>query len=883
MSRAVLLLVTMGVALGSGASPLAARQARVNPHGPLPDSMDCSACHTSEGWIPVREEMQFVHGARSGFELTGAHTQVACAGCHLDLRFDGPDVKADDCASCHADVHEGGMVQSCASCHTTRSFDAVDGEAVHALTSFPLTGAHRQVTCESCHVDDVGGAFTSLPTDCVSCHRPDYRSATVVDHVGSGYPTNCTECHSTVGWSDAPEFDHATVSGGFSLVGAHTGLQCADCHRTPGMEPIFAASSQEDCATCHRVDFDREHGGSGFPTTCLSCHTVDRWEGATFDHAQTGFALLGSHAELTCGSCHLDSGSSDLRFPVPAAQDDCATCHQSDYQREHAGSGFPMTCGTCHGLDRWEGASFDHAQVGNGFALEGPHATAECSTCHSVPDYGLLFPQPSGQGDCVVCHQVDFDENHTGSGYPLTCLTCHVADAWEGATFDHGTTSFPLAGAHVPADCTACHGPPGHLSELPSTPQDCVACHQVDYDENHAGSDFPTRCLECHNQSSWEGANIDHVAVSEGFVLDGPHALASCSACHSTPDYALLFPQPANNNDCVVCHQADYDANHTGSGYPVTCRSCHAANSWEGATFDHGTTGFPLVGAHAPAQCASCHGPPDHLSELPAGPQDCVACHQADYDREHAGSGFPTTCAGCHSQSSWEGAAVDHVAISGGFALTGPHATAACTACHSLPDYALLFPQPAGNNDCVSCHQAEYDANHAGSGFPTTCLSCHQPDRWDGATIDHPAVSGGFQLLGAHATASCAACHSLPGYGLLFPDPSSQNDCVACHQTDYDREHGGSGYPTDCTVCHNTSAWEPTTFDHDSQFFPIYSGSHRGKWSTCNDCHLGGNFADFTCTTCHTQGETDRDHNEVRDYVYESHACFTCHPRGRGD
>jgi len=803
--RAALLLLAMGVAIGTGVDPVAARQARVNPHGPLPDSLDCSACHTNEGWVPVREEMAFVHGARSGFVLTGAHTQVPCAGCHLDLRFDGPDVKADDCASCHADVHEGRMMQSCASCHTTRAFDAVDGEAVHARTSFPLTGAHRQVTCESCHVDDVGGAFTSLPTDCVSCHRPDYENARTVDHVGAGYPTSCTECHSTVGWSDAPGFDHANASGGFSLVGAHAGLRCAECHRTPGMDPIFPGAGQDDCASCHRSDFDREHGGSGFPTTCLSCHTVDRWEGASFDHAQTGFALLGSHAELSCSSCHQD-GDRDLRFPAPAAQDDCASCHQADYDREHAGSGFPTSCASCHGLDRWEGAAFDHAQTA--FPLVGPHATTPCTSCHSVPDYGLLFPQPAGQGDCVVCHQAQYDENHAGSG-------------------------------------------------------------------------FATTCLECHNQSSWEGADVDHVAVSGGFVLDGPHAIASCSACHSLPDWGLLFPQPSGNGDCVACHQAEYDANHAGSGFQTTCLSCHAPDRWDGATFDHGTTGFPLVGAHVPAPCSSCHGPPEHLSELPSGPQDCVACHQADFDREHAGSTFPTTCTSCHDQSSWEGATVDHASISGGYVLSGPHAAAACTACHSVPDYALLFPQPTNGNDCVACHQADYDAHHAGSGFPTACLSCHQRDTWTGATVDHPAVSGGFELLGAHATAACTACHATPGYGLLFPEPSSQNDCVACHQADYDSEHGGSGYPTDCAACHTTGAWAPSTFNHDSQYFPIYSGAHGGRWSSCNDCHLGGNLAHFTCTTCHTQGETDGHHREVLNYLYESHACLSCHPTGR--
>jgi hypothetical protein len=338
-----------------------------------------------------------------------------------------------------------------------------------------------------------------------------------------------------------------------------------------------------------------------------------------------------------------------------------------------------------------------------------------------------------------------------------------------------------------------------------------VACHQQDYDREHQGSDFPTTCLSCHNQSTWGDANLDHVAVSGGFALSGPHATAVCTSCHQVPGYALLFPKPAGSNDCV-------------------------------------------------------------------------ACHQADYDREHAGSGFPSTCLSCHQANSWGGATLDHVAVSGGFALSGPHATTACTSCHAVPGYALLFPKPASNNDCVACHQADYDREHAGSGFPTTCLSCHQPGIWSGATVDHAALSGGFQLQGAHGAVSCTACHAVPGYALLFPKPASQNDCVACHQPQYDQAHGGQGYPTACLSCHTVTAWSPSTFDHDSQYFPINSGTHRGRWASCATCHTVPNdFSSFSCIVCHehAQSETDGHHREVSGYVYSATSCYSCHRNGR--
>ncbi len=728
-SRAVGLFAAATL-LSGALTPGAAQQAVKSPHGPLPEGLDCSACHTAKGWNTLRAPMAFDH-SKSGFVLSGAHAQAACAQCHLDLRFDGPQTTPDDCGSCHADVHEGRMLQSCSECHNTRSFQDVDGELIHARTSFPLTGAHRQLTCESCHTSDVGGAFTSLPTECVSCHETDYRRATTVDHVANGYPTDCTRCHTTVAWNDSPAFDHATVAHGFELVGAHAGLRCASCHRVPGMQPLFTPSDQNDCVACHQPDYDREHAGSGFPTTCLSCHNVNDW------------------------------------------------------------------------------------------------------------------------GD---------------------------------ANFDHASTSFPLVGAHQSVSCATCHGPPDNLSSRPANADDCVACHQADYDKEHAGSSVPTTCADCHTQSSWGGAEADHVLLSGGFALTGPHATVQCTTCHQVPGYALLFPKPTDQNDCVSCHQAEYDAQHAGSGFPTTCVSCHQPDSWTGASFDHASTSFPLVGAHQSVSCATCHGPPDNLSTRPANPDDCVACHQADYDKEHAGSSIPTSCADCHTQTAWGGATADHALLSGGFALTGPHATAQCTACHAVPGYTLLFPKPAGQNDCVACHQADYDAQHAGSGFPTTCLSCHQADRWTGATVDHAQISGGFQLTGSHATAQCTACHVVPGYALLFPKPASQNDCITCHQTDYDGAHAGTGMPTDCSACHNTTAWTPSSFDHDAQYFPIYSGRHATVWSTCQTCHTnGGDLSTFSCIDCHehSQSNTDGHHDGVSGYVYASSACYSCHPRGR--
>ncbi len=95
--------------------------------------------------------------------------------------------------------------------------------------------------------------------------------------------------------------------------------------------------------------------------------------------------------------------------------------------------------------------------------------------------------------------------------------------------------------------------------------------------------------------------------------------------------------------------------------------------------------------------------------------------------------------------------------------------------------------------------------------------------------------------------------------------------------------HTAAGFPTTCMDCHTTTAWVPSTFDHDGQYFPIYTGEHAGEWTLCADCHqIPNNFAVFTCISCHEHNQLDMDdkHQNVQGYIYESGACLSCHPDG---
>ena len=654
--------------------------------------------------------------------------------------------------------------------------------------------------------------------------------------------SECTECHTTEGWSPLRSplpYRHAET--GFDLAGGHAGLACKSCHATLD---FALEKGKTDCYACHETAFTRATRPShtGFATTCKTCHSVAAWQPAAFDHNRTTFQLNGAHRTVDCVSCH--------RNGYTATPSDCFTCHQRDFTgaRNPVHAGFANSCQDCHGVTAWQQATFDHNQTG--FQLVGAHRTVECTLCHRTGYAGT----PS---ECFSCHQNDFTaaRNPVHAGFPTTCRDCHGFTAWQPALFDHDNSGFPLSGAHRSTSCINCH-----RTTYAGTPSDCFSCHQASYNgaSNPSHGGFPTTCQDCHGVSAWQPATFDHNAT--GFQLAGAHRSAPCTSCHAS-GYAGT---PA---DCFACHQSDYNGarNPSHAGFPTTCQSCHSSTAWQPATFDHNATGFQLSGAHRSVACTSCH-----RNGYAGTSADCFACHQSNYTaaRNPNHTGFPTTCQNCHGATAWQPASFDH--NSTGFQLNGAHRSVACTSCHRN-GYA------GTPSDCLSCHQSDYSGatNPSHTGFPTTCQSCHSVTAWQPASFDHNAT--GFQLTGAHRSLACTTCHR-NGYA------GTPSDCFACHQSDYNGtrnpNHSSAGFGTSCADCHGTNGWTPATFDHESSF-PIASGRHQFP---CSSCHVAaGNYNVFECVLCHehSQGETNGDHRGVGGYVYESRACYQCHPRGR--
>jgi hypothetical protein len=823
-------------------------------------STACEQCHSIDAakFAPVK----FLHST-AAFKLTGKHETVECRKCHKPETAAFPAGRgtavrlkglSQTCVSCHADQHLGQLGTACEKCHTPVTFKLAS--YAHAKQASFMVGRHAAQPCSACH-KPVAAAYPGgrgltvrykTGEACESCHTDQ--------HQGQMGRT-CDTCHTPSSWRVVSRGFHKV--GVFPLEGRHLAVECSACHIGGAIK-----GTPTRCFDCHWIRRQDDRYATRLGTDCGSCHRPVSWTAVNWNHGTfTGLQLSPVHRALGCDACH--KNQTFRRGDVT-----CYSCHQEDYQRtkepNHAAAGFPTDCLACHRASHtsWSQTTFSHNSY---FPLVGSHATQQCAACHKN---GVYKGTPR---DCVGCHRTTYDRTsnppHAAAGFPTTCESCHKATdrGWAGASFNHNSV-FALVGPHATQACTACH----KNGVYRGTPRDCVGCHRTTYDRTanppHAAAGFSTACETCHSAtaSGWS-TSFDHNKV---FALQGRHAAQACAACHKNGVYR------GTPRDCVGCHRTNYDRttnpNHAAAGYPTACEACHRASdsTWR-ATFNHASV-FPLSGKHTSTPCASCH-----VNNVYQGtPRACVGCHKANYDRttnpNHAAAGIPTTCESCHTPASWA-ATFNHNAV---FALVGRHATASCASCHVNNVYK------GTPRDCYGCHRATYDRttspNHPAAGFPTTCESCHSASAstWT-ASFDHSRF---YPLLGRHLTAACSRCHVNNVYR------GTSRDCYPCHQARYDAttspNHRGAGFPTACEACHRSSdtSWNQGTFNHT--WFPITSGRHAGR--LCADCHQNSaNYKVFQCTTaCHPQSSMDREHSGRQGYRYDSAACYSCHPTGRG-
>lgn len=484
-------------------------------------SGSCGSCHSEHHGpnFPLISQISWgsqtegtYDHAHVDFLLHGKHDKLPCEKCHT-VRRSEPFTLANfpshprertflgldqDCASCHQDIHSGGLTGTCSDCHGQEAFDPP--EHFDHSEHFALVGGHADLECSQCHViPDEKPAVVSdtFPFDkvrgttCGDCHDSPHQVA---------FSETCEACHD----GNDPDWTRASLvmtpdrhlETGFPLVAPHASVTCASCHspelsfqeRHPDPHDPAVARTADQCQSCHE-DVHNGQFGDRYDG-CLDCHQQESFLPTTFGHLAHNevFPIQGAHVAVPCVSCHTQESDQPRQFA--GLSHDCKSCHEDPHAGQFAEELRNGDCTSCHepGLQTFHVASFDHG-VRTGYALEGSHAQASCEDCHFERTWQIEGETVTARQfrdtpqDCASCHK----DVHRGQFADYgACETCHTSFTyWHHIQFDHDTQSrFPLRGVHASVSCNRCHVPieledGSKIVQYKPLGRECRDCHEI--------------------------------------------------------------------------------------------------------------------------------------------------------------------------------------------------------------------------------------------------------------------------------------------------------------------------------------------------------------------------------------------------------------------
>lgn len=499
----------------------------------------------------------------------------------------------------------------------------------------------------------------------------------------------------------------------------------------------------------------------------------------------------------------------------------------------------------------------------------------------------------------------------------------------------------PLSGSHgqephlLEADsCQACHGDGAR-----GMTESCLACHAPISEQLAAGAglhglmDEARRrdCGACHSEHHGEAFALvseasfrksgiddprafDHAGLP--FELAGKHVGAACEACHTLASAAII-PKGRSRflgleQDCDACHEDIHEAAFGGD-----CVACHGQEAPfpEAPGLDHDRA-FALAGAHAEADCQSCHAEQRAVPALVAAglgqggeARSCGLCHASPHGQAFAaaaskrlGQAVEDSCAACHDaeRSAFHGdRGQDTLALHAdiGVALTAPHADLDCRGCHAgfaarkeAPErFAAAFPG-RDVDDCAACHADVHAGQFAGGAFAgARCLDCHErhafePPRFDAARHSETR----FALVGAHRELDCRGCHdrvdSFEVAGAAVEARAfvgTPQSCASCHEDAHAGQFARGAFAgRDCQACHDEHGFDQPRFDmarHSETRFELV-GAHRELG--CRDCHEDPSAGPRVfvgtpedCASCHE----DVHAGQFAGGAFAGQGCEACH------
>ena len=785
----------------------------------------------------------------------------------------------------------------------------------HLTTGFELTGQHRDLPCESCHVNAI---FKGTPKDCAACHGVGTAVRATAKPVTHILSTNkCEACHTPVAWNPAVNFDHAEVIGG--------------------------------CFTCHNGVQAQGQGPNHIETNadCGKCHTTISWAGAVFNHPQVVDG---------CSTCHSPGGGATSLPPTHIPTDDamgpsCAGCHAPTQYTTFSGANMnhlvvtSIRCDACHeagmsfigttivtrpplphpivGSGDCSACHFDTVSFKSGNLMPANHipTTQPCTLCHSNPaDYSIYVMDHAGIANgCAACHAAG--KSFANMAPPVlkvppsdhiafagaACEACHAATDFTSFMFTNASGAAPPAMIHSAVAglrCDTCHGSGLSFAGAPPTvtiPANHVPIGAADCGTCHSPNTFASFVFT--NASGTAPPAMVHSAVTS----------LACSTCHekglSWAGLPSTVLRPINEasgavhptmGECSDCHQSfttfkgasNYPANHIPllNGQSTNCTTCHTdPNSLSLYTMDHSQVTAVCETCHASGKSFTNMAPPalkvPPANHVPFGAAACATCHSAanfaSFQFANVSGAAPPSmvhsgvagvaCATCHGVGkTWVGAPAtvlppnDHI----------PFGAASCESCHA-----------AGNFTTFTIANAVPPMNHAVVSS-IACSTCHGAGKtWRGAPATK-ILPGNHVPVGG---ADCSACHSPNNFAsFIFTNASgtappsmvhtavSSIVCSACHEKGLTwagvpttvlrpvLEASGATHPTtgECSDCHKSTTTFKGATNYPADHIPLTNGSS----ANCSACHANpNNFGLYTmdhslvttvCETCHASGRS---------------------------
>lgn len=519
---------------------------------------------------------------------------------------------------------------------------------------------------------------------------------------------------------------------------------CTQCHE------LGKEVTDTKCLACHTAIEERRKAGKGYHASadvksqrCAKCHgehygrefELIFWKDGRekFDHSLTGYPLVGAHARQKCQACHTSSYHSEASLALDSTTNRaqtflgltpaCISCHADEH-----GDQLTNDCASCHNSEKWSPApQFSHDK--SKYRLTGKHAETACVKCHKaelvesaqanrIPDPVHPAERTKYQGlefsSCKSCH----NDVHQGK-FGINCSGCHTTESFAvarmAADFDHNKTGFPLTGKHIGVDCAKCHTS-GKLTD-PVAHAACKDCHKDEHRGQFADRTDKGACETCHTVDGFVPARYGIAEHAESiFPLAGGHLATPCIACHTATlsDKAGTYAKFAfADRTCEGCHTDVHRGQLDKYMQNGSCEFCHSVESWRTITFDHASTGFPLVGKHDQTACMGCHvrertETDEQLIRMSPLARECELCHadphRAQFVIEPL-SEIKINCKRCHTSEAWNVLAFDHNRDAR-WALDGAHQKVACNSCHksqsdSEGNFVVYRPLASA---CTDCH-----------------------------------------------------------------------------------------------------------------------------------------------------------------------------------